>query len=64
MKLKEKLNKIWQSLLEWHCVLEHHLWIYKRAYKQCARCNKKRPNLLQDKCIGDIIREDEETYEE
>jgi len=34
-------EKLKQSLLEWHCILEHHIWYKIKNGFKCARCGKK-----------------------
>ena len=36
------INRIKQSFLEWHCILEQHMWEEKDGKKQCSRCKKIR----------------------
>jgi len=43
--MKTFRERIWQSMLEWHCILEHHIWYKTKNNKiKCARCRKIRKN--------------------
>jgi hypothetical protein len=34
------LDKIEQILLEWHCIVDGHVWYEKENWHICARCRK------------------------
>jgi len=47
MKIKQIIKNIELILLEWHCILEGHVWRETKFYYKCLRCRKRRKKCLK-----------------